>query len=330
MSFSNRFTPQEITKNAKQTSLELAKEEEIDFLDSDRAIPGQNFVCMSFLSPETAVKERYLWFIKEFLNDLVKDVEKPPNVSTLQFKTKLHSIIQKKVSYRSIETLWQDFLFDNKETLSTRYDEENKFQTSTRGLKIRGTYNSYREAKNRSTEISKTDKNHNVYIGQVGYWLPWDPSPDEVSDQQYQEKELNTLMKGYRENKLSRDEFFYKRKEEKMNDALKKNKKTKLLQEKKKEKLNKVRKIVNKKDELFNKKKAEEKKEKKSEVVEETSPVVEETSPVVEETFLDVKTSPVVEETFLDVKTSTFGNSQLSTGDMSVFSLNDPWTQKNQ
>ena len=309
MSFSNKFTSQEISNTAKKSSLQIVEEEKMDFLDVDRTIPGQNFVCMSFLSPESAIKERYLWYVSEFLSDLVKKVKKPDNISELEYKTKLHSVIQKKISYNSIKNLWEDFLFTENKRLSALYDEKNNFQTSTRGIKIRGTYDTYREAKNRSNTISKTDKNHNVYIGQVGYWLPWDPSPNEVSDQQYQEKELNTLMKGYRENKLSSDEFFYKRKEEKMKDALQKNKKSKLIQEKKKEKLNKVRKIINKKDELFNKKKSEDKKNVETPV----------------ETPVETSVETPVET---PVEISSFGNMQLTSENMSVFSSEDPWSQR--
>ena len=115
MSFSNKFTSQEISNTAKKSSLQIVEEEKMDFLDVDRTIPGQNFVCMSFLSPESAIKERYLWYVSEFLSDLVKKVKKPDNISELEYKTKLHSVIQKKISYNSIKNLWEDFFIYRKQ-----------------------------------------------------------------------------------------------------------------------------------------------------------------------------------------------------------------------
>ena len=67
MSSANRFTPHEISKEKRKESRIVADEVKTDFLDVDRPIPGQSFVCMSFLSPEAAIKEKYLWYIKNIL-----------------------------------------------------------------------------------------------------------------------------------------------------------------------------------------------------------------------------------------------------------------------
>ena len=36
-------------------------EVEQDFLEVDRAIPGQNFVCLSFISPENVLEDKNLY-----------------------------------------------------------------------------------------------------------------------------------------------------------------------------------------------------------------------------------------------------------------------------
>jgi hypothetical protein len=41
----------------------------------------------------------------------------------------------------------------------------------------------------------------------VGKWLPWDPSPSAIPDQEYAEDQLNTLMKKYKENEEARELF---------------------------------------------------------------------------------------------------------------------------
>jgi hypothetical protein len=58
-----------------------------------------------------------------------------------------------------------------------------------------------------------------VYVAEVGEWLPWDPEPDEVKDQEYQSDELNKLMQSYKENAEKRDAFFEEEKRQKMAKA---------------------------------------------------------------------------------------------------------------
>ena len=56
--------------------------------------------------------------------------------------------------------------------------------------------------------MQKTDPNFNVYIGQVGYWLPWDPRADAIEGQEYAETELNELVKKYKDNQTNKDIHF--------------------------------------------------------------------------------------------------------------------------
>jgi len=259
---SNRFTPQnDISKEKRKQSLEVAKEVQEDFLDVDNPLPGQNYVCMSFVSPEAAIEQRYMWFIHRFLQDLVTTIPKPDNMPEPEYKTKLHQILMSKFTSKTITGVFDDFMFSNFKELDKEYNEKTDFRTSVRALKIRGVYDSYREAKNRSNQIAKFDKAHNVYIGQVGYWLPWDPDASEISDQEYQNKELNSLMKSYKENVSRKDEFFRERKEEKLKEALEKNKSSKRVSGDKKETLDKVRKTIVEKNEILQKVKDSEKKD---------------------------------------------------------------------
>lgn len=69
-----------------------------------------------------------------------------------------------------------------------------------RGLKIRGVYATKEDAGKRADELSKIDPDFHVFVGEVGKWLPWDPDPNDIEDQIYQEKELQDIMKGYKEN----------------------------------------------------------------------------------------------------------------------------------
>lgn len=71
---------------------------------------------------------------------------------------------------------------------------------TTRGLKVRGVYATYEEAQERCQELQTIDSDFDIFIGEVGKWLPWDPDPNSAKDQKYQEKELQNLVDGYKKN----------------------------------------------------------------------------------------------------------------------------------
>ena len=39
----------------------------VDLLDEDKAIAGQKFVCVSFVSPEKVLKQKDMFFFQEFV-----------------------------------------------------------------------------------------------------------------------------------------------------------------------------------------------------------------------------------------------------------------------
>ena len=40
-----------------------------DFLEQDDAIRGQNYVCLSFISPEDVIRSKESYFIKEYMKE---------------------------------------------------------------------------------------------------------------------------------------------------------------------------------------------------------------------------------------------------------------------
>lgn len=90
---------------------------------------------------------------------------------------------------------------------------------SIRGLKIRGVYGTKQEADDRAVKLQKMDPDFHVFVGEVGKWLPWDPDPNDVEDQIYQEKELNKLMKGYKENLDNAKKMQQQRKDDMLKQA---------------------------------------------------------------------------------------------------------------
>jgi hypothetical protein len=106
-----------------------------------------------------------------------------------------------------LKEAFDTFMYTNKAKLEDEFYAKNDFQTTVRGLKIRGVYSSQAEAVARSKKLQRMDTLHNIFLADVGKWLPWDPEPNDVKEQEYAEEELNTLMKKYKENEEAREQF---------------------------------------------------------------------------------------------------------------------------
>jgi len=189
-----------------------------DYLEVDTEVPNQKFVVLSFISPENVLMKKEVYFQSEFLKWLCVQSEFLENnvLKNSEGKTQLN--------YTNVKEKYDDFMFNNEEQLENQFHEMCDFKTSVRGVKVRGVYGSHREAEVRSKVLQKLHKRDNVFIGQVGYWLPWDPNPNRIENQEYFLPELNTLMKKYKENSLKRDIYYQEIKEQNMKDSLNNNK----------------------------------------------------------------------------------------------------------
>jgi len=106
-----------------------------------------------------------------------------------------------------LKELYSDFVHSNREVLENEFYTLNEFRTTVRGLKIRGAYASKEEAVARSKKLQRMDQMHNIFVAEVGKWLPWDPEPSQIAEQEYAEEKLNTLMKNYKQNEEAREQF---------------------------------------------------------------------------------------------------------------------------
>ncbi len=114
---------------------------------------------------------------------------------------------EKDMKDSKLKEAYDDFVYANKTKLEEQFSEKNEFRTSVRGLKVRGVYASKAEAEARSKKLQRNDQIHNIFLGEIGKWLPWDPEPTEVGEQEYAEEQLNTLMKKYKDNEEAREMF---------------------------------------------------------------------------------------------------------------------------
>lgn len=95
---------------------------------------------------------------------------------------------------------------------------------TARGFKIRGVYATEEQAKKRCEDIRKFDKYHNVFIGPVGKWLPWDDDSSKVEESVYAEPKLNDMMKAYKDSQEKAMEYNEERKMKAHAEATKKKK----------------------------------------------------------------------------------------------------------
>lgn len=128
---------------------------------------------------------------------------------------------QSELKATKLKEVYDDFITQNREKLEDDYYAKNDFRTTVRGLKVRGTYSSHEEAVARSKKLQRQDTLHNIFVGEVGKWLPWDPEPSQIKEQEYAEDQLNTLMKKYKENEEARETYEQEQREKKRQAASK-------------------------------------------------------------------------------------------------------------
>jgi hypothetical protein len=195
----------------------------VDLLEEDRPISGQKFTCVSFVSPEKLLKQKTHFFFEEFLKhfDFTKSVDKFTQfLNFISYKHHLDfdKIMEDykdfmksekgKLNIDSISDDYKTFLDAKEETLEKTFNIAHRFQTATRGLKIRGSYSTQEEAELRAKMLREVDPNHNVYVGPVGMWMPWEPEAYKTGRVEYLEEELNQLMKEKDNNdRRAKDEF---------------------------------------------------------------------------------------------------------------------------
>lgn len=76
----------------------------------------------------------------------------------------------------------------------------NKFNNKFRMFKIRGSFSTLDEAKNHAIKLRDEVEPHvNVYVAEVGKWLPFSDDDSLSEDVEYKEKQLNELMKLHKE-----------------------------------------------------------------------------------------------------------------------------------
>ena len=115
---------------------EDTKEKKVDYLEVDDPIAGQNYVCLSFISPESFIQNKDAFKCVKFLQSYCKE---------------------QKLKFEEVYSKYQDFTYKYEDKLQRDFDEQNDFQTSIRGLKVRGVFDTKEAANDRAKKLSLRD-----------------------------------------------------------------------------------------------------------------------------------------------------------------------------
>jgi len=201
----------------------------IDYLDEDPEIPTQKYCIVSFISPEKVMKNKEEFMFEKFVEWMdyewkIKGLENFMAFLSKKYSLKIDDLMKdandfvavrkEEVKKTDIREQYEVFLLKNEKDLQEMYDNKVDFRTNIRGVKVRRAFATVEEAQVFSKVLQRRYPKDNLYIGKVGAWLPWDPSEHLMPEVEYAEKELNELMRKYKENEANKEMFFAEQREE--------------------------------------------------------------------------------------------------------------------
>ena len=169
-----------------------------DYLEVDDPINGQSYVCLSFVSPENMIQNKEAFKTAKFLQSIAKEKEK---------------------DFKYFYNQYNDFMYKHHDSIQRDFDKDNKMKTNIRGVKVRGVFQTEEEARRKAKSLQSKDTSFNVFIGPVGYWLPWDPCADNVAEEEFMNDQLNEMIKKYKENEINKDKLYEEDKRDKIKRA---------------------------------------------------------------------------------------------------------------
>lgn len=210
----------------------------VDLCDEDQPIAGQKFACISFISPEKILKQREQFIFDQFVKewDFTKCISKTVefmNFIAFKYKIKSDDLMadfqeftkeeKERLKESTTEDDYKTFIEKNEERLNDDFNKQHSFRTSVRGLKIRGVFNTQDEAEMKCKKLRESDPNHDIYVGPVGIWIPWDPDAYKTGRVEFMEDELNQLHSEKQKNEIKAKEEFDKRIKESKRKAIEDN-----------------------------------------------------------------------------------------------------------
>lgn len=176
--------------------------EEIDFLYEDPSMSGQKFGLISFAEP---------------LSDVFEQKEK------FYFTKFIKSVCKKYELDLEILNEYENFKYTYGTNLQEDFNKEFNYKCNLRGFKIRGVFDSPDQADRKAKSLRRLEPAFHIFKCEVGKWSIFNPEPDAIGNDDYDEKGLNDLIKTHNENQAQKDVYFDERVSEMKQDAIKNN-----------------------------------------------------------------------------------------------------------
>ena len=167
-----------------------------DHLEEDAAIPGQAYVCVSFVCPEDVLPRKEAYTFEKYVErvfsskvDAFADAVAAQPEKVREFTDTLKS------SLGDVQQDYATFLANTQVQLDAEFSSMNPSELTVSGFKVRGSYPDIEAARKRAEALQRKDRSVDVFVAQVGAWCPFNPQAESVGDVVYDETQLNTIMK---------------------------------------------------------------------------------------------------------------------------------------
>lgn len=171
-------------------------------LDEDPVIRRQKFVCLSFLTPsDVDVRDRSYFEARAFA--LANPGETFDGAA-------------------AYDSALADWCAQRQTDLDERFQESSKGKPHIPIVKVRGSYKTQAEAAERCRELAKLDKVVDIFVAQVGRWVPSDGKRrEDETEVQYAEESMQRLMATRKQNQAMAREELERRRQEAVDDSIK-------------------------------------------------------------------------------------------------------------
>ena len=189
-----------------------------DYLKEDELIPNQQFCCVSFVEPHAdTVVEKMKYIFKKYMEELFSDngVKRRERLANY---CKMSSDEKKEVEIDAGGNLFKEELeswIGNKmEDLTHHFKRDNPEMdgVTVRGLKVRGTFPNVKLAKRHADKLSRDDETFNIFVGEVGKWIPFNPININDVKPEYFNEQLNQVVHGHMNQKELTKQHYKERK----------------------------------------------------------------------------------------------------------------------
>lgn len=188
----------------------------MNLVENDPIIPSQTVCAVSFIPPKHDIQEEFDESIWVKINTAINGT-----------KEKIHNYLMKSseddVSKQSSSIVQLISGEISPLLLELKKDRAELLRKSRGAVKVRGCYASEDEAKAAITKLQKLDNRFNIYMGQVGAFLPFNPPNETIENTKYQNEQLDNLITEYEKSRVGANQFFNERKQESIEDMFKQN-----------------------------------------------------------------------------------------------------------